>query len=437
MSEWQTFAVRDVADVFDGPHATPSKTHEGPWYLSISSLSNGRFDFAQSAHLSEADFPRWTKRVAPRPGDTLFSYETRLGEAALWDHDVEAALGRRMGLLRPKPGLVEPRYLTYAYLGPQFQGVIREKTLSGATVDRIPVGDMPSWPLCLPPLDHQRTILEIVGSIDDLIENNRRRVEVLEEMARSIYREWFVKFRYPGHEGVPLVDSALGALPERWSRIGTGELISQQVLEIGDGYRAKNAEMVEGGALPFVRVGNVRDGYLDLANADCLPESYVERLKTKVSRPGDTVLCMKGTVGRMARITSRSRPMAYSPQVSFWRSLDESRLPASYLHDWLRSDDFALQCSAVKGSTDMADYVNLGDQRRMAFLLPATEVASRFAEEVSPLHELSDDLQSQIEAIASLRDLLLPKLVTGQIDVTGLDLDVLVSTCSTPGPAVA
>src|SRR5699024_7893948 len=110
------------------------------------------------------DLPKWTKRVTPNPGDTLFSYETRLGEAAHWPHNVSSALGRRMGLLRPDPEIVEPRYLTLMFLGPHFQEVIREKTIRGSTVDRISIGDMPTWPVVLPPLEYQRLLADVLAA---------------------------------------------------------------------------------------------------------------------------------------------------------------------------------------------------------------------------------------------------------------------------------
>ncbi len=88
----------------------------------------------------------------------------------------------------------------------------------GATVGHLNVGDIRKLDVGPMPTDprHQAVTADLLGSLDDLIENNRRRVEVLEEMARAIYREWFVKFRYPGHEDVPLVDSALGPIPDGW-----------------------------------------------------------------------------------------------------------------------------------------------------------------------------------------------------------------------------
>ena len=149
---WSTTTVGEAAEVFDGPHATPKKTESGPWYLSISSLKNGRFDLTESAHLSEAEFPTWTRRVTPRVGDTLFSYETRIGQAASWVREEPAALGRWMGLPRPRKGVIDPRFLTLVYLGPQFQALIESKTVRGSTVDRIPIADVASWELSIPPL---------------------------------------------------------------------------------------------------------------------------------------------------------------------------------------------------------------------------------------------------------------------------------------------
>ncbi|WP_439082317.1 restriction endonuclease subunit S [Streptomyces sp. WL006] len=142
--------ISEIADIFDGPHATPTKTTTGPWFLSISSLKQGILDLSESAHLAEEDFPRWTRRVQPSPGDVLFSYETRLGEAALMPPGVRASLGRRMALLRPKSTTIEGVLLLHAFLGAEFQSEIQRRTVHGATVDRIPLKEMGAWPIHLP-----------------------------------------------------------------------------------------------------------------------------------------------------------------------------------------------------------------------------------------------------------------------------------------------
>ncbi|WP_079039843.1 restriction endonuclease subunit S [Streptomyces prasinopilosus] len=157
--------IGDIAAVFDGPHATPQKTPHGPWFLSISSLKGGALDLAESAHLSEDDFPRWTKRVQPQEGDVLFSYETRLGEAALMPAGVRACLGRRMGLLRPRSTSANGTLLLHAYLSRDFQEEIRRRTVHGATVDRIPLKEMPSWPISLPADNDREDLIAALNAL--------------------------------------------------------------------------------------------------------------------------------------------------------------------------------------------------------------------------------------------------------------------------------
>jgi type I restriction enzyme S subunit len=416
-----------MAEFYDGPHATPPPADDGPVYLGIKNLTDsGALDLSEVRHIAEEDFGRWTKRVTPQPDDIVFTYEATLHRYALIPDGFRGCLGRRLALIRPDRSVVNPRYLHLAMLGPEWRATVSERIISGSTVDRVPIITFPDFPIALPPLPIQERVAEILGAIGDLIENNRRRVEVLEEMARAIYREWFVRFRYPGHEAVPLVDSPLGPMPDGWQVAVSGELQKQGVLEIGDGYRAKNAEMSPDGlGLPFVRVANVRDGYLSLDGADALPSEYADRLRSKVSVPGDVVISMKGTVGRQALVQDWDPRLAYSPQVSFWRSLDTAAISSAYLYEWIRSEDFVQQCAAVKGATDMADYVNLTDQRRMRLLVPSESVMAAFTARVAPVLRLVGYLRAQAVSLASLRDLLLPKLVTGQIDVSRVDLDAL------------
>src|SRR5438105_4002952 len=127
--DWQTVRLGSVcAGIYDGPHATPKKTDEGPVFLGIGNLSDGRLNLSEVEHLSEEDFVAWTRRFAPRPGDVVFSYETKLGEAALIPAGLRCCLGRRMGLLRVKRAEADPRFLLYAYIGPEFQETIRART---------------------------------------------------------------------------------------------------------------------------------------------------------------------------------------------------------------------------------------------------------------------------------------------------------------------
>ena len=186
-----------IADVYDGPHATPKKLEEGPYFLSISSLDKGRLDLSKSAFLSEDDFKKWTKRVTPKEGDLLFSYETRLGEVALMPPGIRACLGRRMGLLRLNREKVTPEYALYAYLSPAFQQTIKGNTITGATVDRIALNELPNFPIRIPPIEKQKKVAKLLSEIDKKIELNNRINAELEAMAKTLYDYWFVQFDFP------------------------------------------------------------------------------------------------------------------------------------------------------------------------------------------------------------------------------------------------
>lgn len=183
LSGVEATVIAGVAEVFDGPHATPKKTESGPWFLSISSLSNGRLVLAESAHLAESDFERWTRRVTPTAGDVLFSYETRLGEAALMPTGIRACLGRRMALMRPRN--IGPRILLQAFLSQSFQKTIKQYSVPGATVDRIPLTEFPSWRIDLP-ADGLHQLESVLHSLDELAEQRERENETLSEIRDTL-----------------------------------------------------------------------------------------------------------------------------------------------------------------------------------------------------------------------------------------------------------
>lgn len=182
MSQWAPLRIRDIGELFDGPHATPKskgKVSTDYIFLSISSLENGRLNLKESPSISEEDYLSWTRRVTPRAQDLVFSYETRLGEGALIPAGLTCCLGRRMALLRPNQKVIEPRFLLYLFLGPKFQQTIAERTIHGSTVNRIALNDFPDFPILLPDITEQRRIAGVLGALDDKIESNQNLTEVI------------------------------------------------------------------------------------------------------------------------------------------------------------------------------------------------------------------------------------------------------------------
>ena len=187
---------------------------------------------------------------------------------------------------------------------------------------------------------------------------------------------------------------------DTWIPHSTGDLIAEGSLSIGDGYRAKNSELSTSG-LPFARAGNI-DGGFQFDEADRFPEQDLAKVGDKVSQPSDVVFTSKGTVGRLAFVRETTPRFVYAPQLCFWRSLATDVIDARWLYYWMCGAEFTQQISGVKGQTDMADYVSLTDQRRMAITLPPTSIQRAVA---GVLGALDDKIEQNRQTARTLERL--------------------------------
>ena len=414
--------IREFCEVFDGPHATPGKTEEGPFYLSISSLENGKLDLNKSAHLSENDFKKWTKRVTPRQGDLLFSYETRLGEAALMPDGIRACLGRRMGILRPEPAKVLPEFLLYSYIAPEFQNVIVANTITGATVDRISLTDLPNFVMRLPPLDEQRRIVSVLTTLDAKIELNQRINAELEGMAKLLYDYWFVQFDFPmsAAQAAALGKPHLNGHPYRASG---GQMIYNQTLkrDIPQGWEVKALDDIcqsvrdsvdpanVDPATPYVGLEHVprRQFFLDAWD----PASSVKSLKSRFIK-GDVLFGkLRPYFHKVVRVDMEG---ICTSELLVLRS----RHPKyeALLGSVVFSDQFVESTSKQWGGAQMprADWNRM---KKFQLPVPSDELLKDFNAFVLPLWKLGGSNQQQNQELTRLRDWLLPMLMNGQVTV--------------------
>ena len=404
--------IGQVAELFDGPHATPVKTDDGPIFLSISSLESGRLDLSKSARLGEGDFKKWTKRVTPRKGDLLFSYETRLGEAALMPDGVRACLGRRMGLLRPRSDKVIPEYLLYAYLSPAFQQTIVANTITGATVDRVALSEMPDFPIRIPGMDEQKKVAGLLKDIDAKIDCNNRINAELEAMAKTLYDYWFVQFDFPDADGKPFKSSG-------------GKMVYNATLkrDIPAGWRATTLASI-------TPISN------DSLNPADFPEKEFKHFsipvfdatKTYGLELGQTIGSNKFTVLGTDLLVSKLNPW-FSRVIYAMDETDQIcstelvvwRCPTNNLKNFLfliaTSSQFIAHCiQSASGTSNSHKRVN--PNVMMRFDLPyQNDVAEKFGQKISPTLEKLIINHRENQQLTQLRDWLLPLLMNGQVTV--------------------
>ena len=237
----------------------------------------------------------------------------------------------------------------------------------------------------LPPLAVQSQIAAILSAYDDLIENNTRRIEILEEMARRLYEEWFVQFRFPGHEGVGLKESELGLIPEGWELLRLGDC-----MELAYGKALKAQDRVPGDYPVY--------GSSGVVGTHC--ESLVEG-------PG-IVVGRKGNVGSVFWSDVSFFPIDTTYYV-------RSEVPFSYVYFNLQRQRFLNNDAAVPG-------LNREQAYALPFLLPDQDVLSRFSSEWERIYGLLRRLERINVNLRAQRDLLLPKLISGEIDVSDIPM---------------
>lgn len=411
MSGWATKRLAELCEIFDGPHATPEKTTAGPIFLGISSLVGGRLDLTATEHLSEPDFKKWTKRVTPKAGDLVFSYETRLGEAALIPEGLRCCLGRRMGLLRARPGKVDPKFLLYAYLSPAFQETLRTRTIHGSTVDRIPLNEMGDFQIQIPTAPkHQRAIARTLGTLDDKIELNRRQNETLEAMALALFKSWFVDFdpvRAKAEGGdsklsgplSPLFPSRLtGGRPHGWEERGLDGIATYL-----NGLAMQKFPPDGPNSLPVIKIAQLRQG--STKGAD---RASIHLDPAYVVQDGDILFSWSGSL-----------------EVEIWcggkGALNQhlfkvipNKVPEWFAFMWTRHHLTDFRLIAAGKATTMG-HIQRHHLTQAKALLPGADLLAEMDKVMTPIFDQIIRNKLESRKLAQTRDLLLPRLLSGEL----------------------
>lgn len=300
----------------------------------------------------------------------------------------KALLVQRVSRMRGL-GDLDTRFLRYIIGSHQFTDYIRP-IVTGVNVPHISGGQIKGFKFRLPPLPTQRKIALILSAYDDLIENNTRRIAILEEMAQAIYREWFVNFRFPGHENVKLVDSPLGKIPEGWLK-PLGDVVT-----LKRGYDLPQKDR-RPGKVPIVSSSGVTDYH----------DSWM------VEGPG-VVTGRYGTLGKVFFVDGEFWPLNTSLYVQEFHGNE----PLLVVH-LLQSLDLANQnaAGAVPG-------LNRNALHMIDVVFPPNEFQREILPFIYSIENQSRNLRKKNDNLRTTRDLLLPKLISGQLDVEDLDIDV-------------
>ncbi|MEG4281322.1 restriction endonuclease subunit S [Microcoleus sp. MON1_C1] len=345
-------------------------------------------------------------------GDLVFTCWGTLGQVALIPKKGPYStyiISNKQLKLRPNLEICDARFLFYYFASPQMVQHIRSIAI-GAAVPGINLGILKSLQVVIPPLPIQRKIAAILSAYDDLIENNTRRMEILEEMARSIYREWFVNFRFPGNEQVQMVDSELGLIPEGW------EVKKLEKVADINASTIKPSNALE--EINYIDISSVSTGKIDKIEPIAL--SNASSRARRIVKQGDIIW---STV----RPNRKSYSLILNPIPNLIVStgfavVTPKKAPYTYLYHALTTDNFVgYLTNNATGSAYPA--VNTGDFKNADVLIPRIELMNKFHNIVADIFNEKDNFLRKNINLRQTRDLLLPRLISGEIDVENLDIN--------------
>ena len=281
----------------------------------------------------------------------------------------------------------------------------------GSAYPAVDTADFKKAKVTVPDLQTQKRIAEILSAYDDLIENNNRRIALLEKAAQELYKEWFVRFRFPGYENAKFENG----LPEGWEYIRFGNAI-----EIIDGDRGvnypKQEEFYEDGECLFLNAGNVTKNGFDFSSCAYITKEKDQLLRKGKLQTGDVVLTTRGTVGNVAFLneTMTFSPMRINSGMVILRNLGV--VSPEYIYTALRHESLQ-KAMMMYASGSAQPQLPIKDMWRIKIIKADAKTMDKFTKYVADIYKQVSLMIMKNQAISKQRDLLLPRLMSGKLEV--------------------
>lgn len=368
--------------IVDCPHTTARDEGTGYPLVRTPNIGRGRLIYTGMHRVSLEIYNKRNARAIPQKDDLIFAREATAGNVALIQEGEKICLGQRTVLLRPNKSYVSPAYLTYCLLAPKQQYNLL-CTANGATVAHVNLPTIRNLKIDLPGISIQNKIATILSRYDSLIDNYQKQIKLLEEAAQRLYKEWFVDLRFPGYENTPVVDG----VPEGWEKKKLGDI---SVFKRGKTITKKN--VIEG-TIPVV-AGGLEPAY------------YCNKSNTS-----NRVITISGS-GANAGFTRMYYEKVWASDCSYIDSDSTQYLHFTYCY--LQSNKKVVD-NMQKGAAQPHVYAK--DINNLDVIIPEKLLFDRFELYISTFFDEIKSVEAQIRLLTEARDRLLPKLMSGEIEV--------------------
>lgn len=422
---WKEEKISELLDlVIDYRGKTPKKMgsdwqSSGIPAISAKNIKKGRIVRDDTIkYVSEELYHKWMKHELAAE-DIILTSEAPLGEILFLKRKLKMVLSQRLFALRANKNIIEPLYLSY-YLESDFGQAELYSRATGATAQGIRQSLLLDVKVRLPSIPAQRKIAAILSAYDDLIENNLRRIKILEEMAQLIYREWFVHFRFPGHEKVKMVDSPLGQIPEGWELSCLGD----HLITLESGKRPKGGIQDISEGIPSIGAENINGiGKHNYQSEKYVSLNFFDSMNKGKVKDRDVGLYKDGAyIGKSTYFRDGfPHDVCCINEHVFLLRANGRTMTQNQLYLWLQEPSTV---SAVRSTNANAAQpgINQKGVRGLRVITAPEKITSEFDNLVEPLLALLISLAKRNLILSQTRDLLLPKLISGELDVSDLDI---------------
>lgn len=378
--KWEKVRLEDCCySISDGDHQPPPKAQQGIPFVTISNINSmNQLDFSDTMFVPKEYYRSLDEKRKVRKGDVLYSVVGSFGIPVLIKEERPFVFQRHIAILRPKEDIVDSGFLFYTMLSRDFYAKA-DAVAIGAAQRTVSLGSLRNIKIDVPSLESQKHIADILSAYDDLIENNQKQIKLLEEAAQRLYKEWFVDLHFPGHENTKIVDG----VPEGWRRGLLKELISVN-------YRKDHKKVPDDGNIPVYGSGGLM------------------RKCNKSLFSGEAVLIpRKGSLNNIMYVDETF----WTVDTMFYATMKQPHT-AVFVYFFVKAFDmYSMNIGAAVPSmtTKILDAMDV--------VIPDKETLEKFDKYAKVYFNKIKTLQGQNEQLKTARDLLLPKLMSGEVEV--------------------
>jgi type I restriction enzyme S subunit len=387
-------------------------------YVDISSVDTGSFSGSTRMPLDEA--PSRAKRLVEHGDTILATVRPNLRSFLFIKNPSEnMVVSTGFAVLHPS-NKIDARFLYYTVTDQKFTDYLTANA-KGSAYPAVDTETIARAEISFPTLEIQQKIAAILSAYDDLIENNLRRIKILEEMAQSLYREWFVKFRFPGHQKVKMIDSPLGKIPEGWAVRKLGDIVAEIIDYRGRTPKKLGGEWSESGILAL-SAKNIKGGQLiNLDKANWVsPQLFTKWMKCELQIQ-DILMTSEAPLGELYYL-AHDKKYCLSQRLFAIRA-DPRIIRPSVLYYELLSPGIQAQIhERATGTTVLG--IRQALLREVPIIVPPRYLQGVVGNQLDNLIELKANLSEKNTNLRATLDLLLPKLISGELDVSELDITI-------------